>query len=239
GAAEIEIDVHLSRDGVPMIFHDATLDCRTNGSGPVEDHAAAELQRLDVGWGYTEGGKHGFPLRGTGVGLMPRLDDVLAALPGRRLVIHFKTNRAADGDVVAARLAGLPAADRARFSVYGGAAACARVTARLPEVRAFAPPQIKRCLVEYELFGWSGVMPDACRHTRVVVPLRHAGKLWGWPRRFEARLRAVGSDVILVGDPVGGHLTGIDDRALVGQVPADFGGWVWTDRIEEVSQLVQ
>jgi glycerophosphoryl diester phosphodiesterase len=232
GADELELDVHVSADGVPMVFHDATLDCRTDGRGAPEAHTAAELRRLDVGWGYSADGGRSFPLRGAGVGLMPSLDDVLTALPGRRLLLHFKTNRASDGEGVAARLDRLPAADRARLSVYGGEAPSARVVARFPEVRAFDPQTIKRCLVRYELVGWAGVVPTACRHTRVVVPLDHAANLWGWPRRFEARLRSVGSDVILVGPLSGGHLTGIDDARQLARVPGDFSGWVFTDRVE-------
>jgi glycerophosphoryl diester phosphodiesterase len=126
----------------------------------------------------------------------------------------------------------LPAADRALLSVYGGEAPCARITGRLPDLRAFNPHRVKTCLVEYELFGWTGFMPGACRHTRVVVPIDHAGKLWGWPRRFEARLRAVGSDAILAGPMSNGHLSGVDDQWLLARVPDDFSGAVWTDRMQ-------
>jgi glycerophosphoryl diester phosphodiesterase len=235
GADEVEIDVHLSSDGVPMVFHDATLGCRTDATGAPEQHTAAELQRIDVGWGYTDDGGRTFPLRGTVVGLMPTFDEVLAALPGRRLLIHFKTNRVSDGEAVAARLARLPVSQRALVSVYGGEAPAGRVAQLLPEVRAFDAHQVKRCLVEYEILGWSDYMPTACRHTRVVVPMEHAGKLWGWPRRFEARLRSVGSDAILVRSTFNGHLSGIDDENSLNQVPTDFSGWVWTNRIESFS----
>jgi glycerophosphoryl diester phosphodiesterase len=232
GAEMIELDLHVSADGVPMVFHDAELSCRTEGSGAPESHTAAELRQLDVGWGYTADAGRTFPLRGSGARLMPTFDEVLTALPGRPLLIHFKSNRSSDGEIVAERLARLPADGRARMSVYGGEAPCARVTARLPEVRAFDKHSVKACLIQYELFGWTGLAPNACRHTMVVVPIDHAGKLWGWPRRFEARLRAVGSDVILVGPASAGHLSGIDDDEALARVPADFGGLVWTNRIE-------
>ena len=35
GVEWVELDVKLTQDGVPVIFHDATLDRTTNGSGPV------------------------------------------------------------------------------------------------------------------------------------------------------------------------------------------------------------
>lgn len=43
----IEIDLHLSRDGVIMIHHDASLE-RMGEAGEIRDHTAAELATLDV-----------------------------------------------------------------------------------------------------------------------------------------------------------------------------------------------
>lgn len=40
---EVECDVHLSADGVPVIIHDATLERTTNLAGPVAARTAAEL----------------------------------------------------------------------------------------------------------------------------------------------------------------------------------------------------
>jgi glycerophosphoryl diester phosphodiesterase len=45
----IEVDVRLSRDGVPVIVHDARLDCTTSGSGQVNDLTLKELKELDAG----------------------------------------------------------------------------------------------------------------------------------------------------------------------------------------------
>ncbi|SKC75392.1 glycerophosphodiester phosphodiesterase [Krasilnikoviella flava] len=49
GAAMIEIDVHLSADGVPVVIHDGTVDATTDGTGEVRGHTRAELQALDAG----------------------------------------------------------------------------------------------------------------------------------------------------------------------------------------------
>lgn len=51
GVEGIELDVHLSRDGAPMVIHDATVDRTTNGSGAVAEMNRAELQALDAGNG--------------------------------------------------------------------------------------------------------------------------------------------------------------------------------------------
>ncbi|NGP45248.1 glycerophosphodiester phosphodiesterase [Bacillaceae bacterium SIJ1] len=45
----VEIDVHLSKDGVPILMHDITVDRMTNGQGFIKDFTYAELQALTVG----------------------------------------------------------------------------------------------------------------------------------------------------------------------------------------------
>lgn len=232
GAEIVELDIHVTKDDVPMVFHDATLDCRTDGSGTVEGHTMAALRMLDVGYGYTADGGRTFPLRGKGVGLMPSLDDVLAAFPGKPLLLHFKTNNERDGDVVATRIARLPVAARKIIIVYGGERPSRRVAALVPEVRAFDSARVKSCLKRYLGYGWLGIMPDPCRNTVIAVPQDRTWLLWGWPRRFETRLRAVGTDVILLGGSGDGPASGVDEPGQRSELPADFGGWVWTNRIE-------
>jgi glycerophosphoryl diester phosphodiesterase len=68
GFRAIEFDTRLSRDGVPMVIHDATLERTTDGRGAVADAAAEELARLDAGrW-------HGARFEGT---RLAALADVL------------------------------------------------------------------------------------------------------------------------------------------------------------------
>jgi glycerophosphoryl diester phosphodiesterase len=45
----VEFDVMLSRDGVPVLIHDESLERTTDGRGRVADHDLAELKRLDAG----------------------------------------------------------------------------------------------------------------------------------------------------------------------------------------------
>lgn len=49
GADGIEFDVRLARDGVPILFHDATLRRTCRREGLVESLASDELQTLDAG----------------------------------------------------------------------------------------------------------------------------------------------------------------------------------------------
>ncbi|SIM61360.1 glycerophosphodiester phosphodiesterase [Micromonospora cremea] len=49
GADWIENDVQPSKDGVPFILHDGTVDRTTDGSGNVRDLTAAQIKALDAG----------------------------------------------------------------------------------------------------------------------------------------------------------------------------------------------
>ncbi len=53
GADGIELDVRLSRNGVPVVIHDETVDRTTNGSGNVAALDLEALQQLDAGNGAT------------------------------------------------------------------------------------------------------------------------------------------------------------------------------------------
>ena len=48
----IELDVYLTKDGVPVVIHDATVDRTTNGSGEVMAMTLRELKALDAGSWY-------------------------------------------------------------------------------------------------------------------------------------------------------------------------------------------
>lgn len=49
GADMIELDVQLSKDGVPVVIHDADLSTTTSGRGRVADFLFEELRELDAG----------------------------------------------------------------------------------------------------------------------------------------------------------------------------------------------
>jgi glycerophosphoryl diester phosphodiesterase len=49
GADGIELDVQLTRDKIPVVIHDDTVERTTNGKGRVCDLTIAEIARLDAG----------------------------------------------------------------------------------------------------------------------------------------------------------------------------------------------
>lgn len=55
GVEWIELDVKLTKDNIPIIFHDDTLERTTNGSGPVAEKTLEELRELDCGDWFSEG----------------------------------------------------------------------------------------------------------------------------------------------------------------------------------------
>ena len=87
GADALECDVHLSRDGEPVVIHDATLDRTTDASGPVAARTADQLGRLDAGFRFDPDAL--FPWRGRGVGV-PRLADLVARCANRPLIVEIK-----------------------------------------------------------------------------------------------------------------------------------------------------
>jgi glycerophosphoryl diester phosphodiesterase len=91
GAAILESDVHLSRDGVPVLIHDDEVGRVTDGEGPVRDLAEAELRRLDAGFRFSPDGGRSHPFRGRGLRI-PTLAEALAAFPGARFNLELKEN---------------------------------------------------------------------------------------------------------------------------------------------------
>ncbi len=112
GADAVEIDVRLTRDGVPVLLHDATLKRLWELDRPLTSLSAAEVQGLTAG-------------------RVPTLAEALAATEGARVMIDLpgtREPRTARRVVAAVREAG--AADRVYY--------CADATAMLA-VRAADP----------------------------------------------------------------------------------------------------
>jgi len=129
GADGIELDLQLTKDGVPVVFHDRTLG-KVGGRGTIRAHTLAELRALDFGaW---------FDRRFAGEPI-PTLADVLRRFAGRtELLLELKP----DGEPPA-RVRAL--VDAVASTVRGGARilcfdprvlkVVARVAPRLPRVR--------------------------------------------------------------------------------------------------------
>ena len=236
GADVVEIDVHLTTDNVFAVFHDWTLDCRTDGTGVTHEQDLALLQSLDLGYRIDDG-TGTFPLRGQAVGILPTLDGVFEEDMGGQFLINFKSRRQEEGSALALMLEQANLRQQV-FGVYGGERPTRRAITSTPGLRGFDRASLEGCLLPYLALGWSGYVPESCHNTIVLVPQNYARFLWGWPHRLTHRLEAVGTYVILAGDYDGsGFSSGIDDADSFGEVPQAFDGYVWTNRIELIGPL--
>jgi len=79
GADGIEVDVHATADGIPILLHDPTVDRTTNGQGEVTKMTLAQVKRLDAGARQFEGRFAGEPV--------PTLAEALDLTRGRALMV--------------------------------------------------------------------------------------------------------------------------------------------------------
>lgn len=125
----LETDVHVSRDGCLVAFHDPVLERVTDGTGLIESLPMAEISALRIG----------------GTEPVPRLDELLEAFPDARFNIDLKSPDGARP--LADLIARTGAADRVLVSSFSAsrirefrAASAGRVAT------AAAPPEVARFL---------------------------------------------------------------------------------------------
>ena len=239
GADVVEFDVHRTLDDRFAVFHDWTVDCRTDGSGVTREHTLEQLQKLDVGYGYTADGGETWPFRGKGIGMLPSLDQVMTAFPQQSFFVDVKSNDAEEGALLAERLAALNENREGEIMVVGGPRPVGVIRERLPHVRTMTRPRLKKCLKRYMALGWTGHVPSDCERSVLLVPANVAPWLWGWPNRFLQRMDRAGTRVLVIGDYGGeGYSQGFDDPDRLTELPTDYSGGIWTDRIDLLGPAV-
>jgi len=239
GADAVAVQVAPTRDGQMVVFHDWTVDCRTDGHGAVRDLTLAEIKKLDAGYGYTADGGRTFPFRGKGVGAIPTVEEMLRELPRTKVVFVFKSKDPAEADALVAALhrAGVPIDDR--FGFQGPTNVGRRLRQLVPGAWYIDPEGPKACLKDYVKLGWTGFVPGSCRNTTVVVPLNYRWTLWGWPYRFLDRMAKANTRVVIWGRYEDGNIAGLDRPEQYGEVPADFHGWLWVDDFYTMGPALQ
>jgi glycerophosphoryl diester phosphodiesterase len=202
GYRYVETDVHATADGVPVVFHDPSLQRLTGTAGRVADLRWADLAALRVG----------------GAGAVPRLDDVLAAWPRVRFNIDVKADDAAGPTVEAIRRAG--AADRVLLASFSDA--------RLARIRGLAGPGIatslgRREVLRLRVSSLAGAGPRLPASAAAAqVPVRF-GPVTVVDRRFVARAHRLGLQV---------HVWTIDDPAEMRRLLDLGVDGIMTDRID-------
>lgn len=206
GADGIEFDAKLSRDGVVVILHDATVDRTTDGSGRVSDLSLAELKQLDAG------AKFSAKFAGERI---PTLEETLDAI-GDRLLINIElTNYASRNDGLEAKVLELmlrhPWRERIMLSSFNPIA-LRRVKRAAPQVvcglltlpgRMF---QAGRILFARLIPGLDAHHPHHSMTTAGFVRRAHARgqKVNTWTVNAEAEMRrliAIGVDALMTDQP--------------------------------------
>lgn len=83
GADGVELDVTLSKDGVPVVIHDDAVDRTSDGKGRVGEMTVWEIQQLDAGKWFDA------KYRGEKI---PTLEEVLTSVPASKIVnVELKT----------------------------------------------------------------------------------------------------------------------------------------------------
>ncbi|MEH6990867.1 glycerophosphodiester phosphodiesterase family protein [Cytobacillus firmus] len=236
GADVVELDIQLTKDGQFAVFHDWTLDCRTNAKGNTREYTMEELKKLDIGYGYTADHGKTHPFRGKGVGMMPSLDEVMKEFPKGNLLIHIKSNDSLEGVKLAEYLSMFPADRLEKIAVYGGDNPIAALKEEMPGMRVMSKATLKDCLLPYIGTGWTGYVPNACKNTQVHIPESYTKLMWGWPNKFLNRMDDAGTRVIIVaGD--GSWSEGFDKPEDLKRLPESYSGGIWTNRIELIAPV--
>ena len=237
GARGFAVDVRASGDGHAVIFRDATLECRTDGTGRVAERPLAYLKRLDIGFGYSADGGRTFPLRGRGIGGMMTAVELIRAYPRAPLIFSLADERAADALVAAFREAGVAVGDLHGFA--GPPAARARLRALTRAGWLVDPQASDACLADYRRTGWFGRVPESCRGATLVLPREGGWTLWGWPYRFLDRMKGAGARLLIGGDGTGERLVGLDRAEQLGEVPHDYRGHLLIEDMYFVGRALQ
>lgn len=108
GAQILESDVHVSRDGVPILLHDPEIDRVTEGKGLARDHLFSELQALDAAYHYRDASDR-CSERGRGHRI-PSLESAFEDFPEARFNLEIKCG---DPETIRATLELIERFDRA------------------------------------------------------------------------------------------------------------------------------
>lgn len=90
GVDMLDMDMHMTRDGVLVLSHDTTLDRLTDTRGTIAEMTLAQVLAADAGYAFSPDGGETFPYRGQGV-RVAQLSEVLAAFPASPMTIEIKT----------------------------------------------------------------------------------------------------------------------------------------------------
>jgi glycerophosphoryl diester phosphodiesterase len=221
GYRYLETDVHLTRDGVLLAFHDSRLERLTDQTGRIGDLSFAEVREADAGYAFTPDGGSTYPFRCKGV-VVPTLEELLTRWDDVFVNIDAKTD-----DTVA------PLVDLvSRLNVLGRVCIGSLSYRRVARIRALARGRICSSMGQVA----TAMAYAASRTGR--MPRMHADCLqvprrWGVlrvDRRFVKAAHRAGLQV---------HVWTVDDEAEM-EMLLDLGvDGIMTDRPRVLKQVME
>lgn len=117
-----------------------------------------------------------------------------------------------------------------RYGFLGDAAAITTIRAKAPDAWAWTIAEGRTCFADYVTRGWLGLVPASCKGGTILVPLDQKWKVAGWPKRFQARMKAAGTRVILTapGAPADA-IPGLTQLEQIPEVPRAYTGMLWLE----------
>jgi glycerophosphoryl diester phosphodiesterase len=202
GATIVEVDVNRTREGELVLFHDAGLECRTNGAGRTSDHPLEYLRSLDVGYGYTPDNGKTFPLRGQGVGRMPLLREVLEKYPDKRFIIDHKDESPETAERLGSLLGSLPREQQEKLYYWGPGETLKIIQKQVPGFYRLIPEPIKMRRWMYRnilTLGLAG-FPEEVNRKMLVLPIKYIKIIPGWPGRLLKKVKKAGGRLLVYVD---------------------------------------
>jgi len=197
GADIIETDLHLTRDGVFVCIHDATLDRTTDGHGAVAGLTLAEIQRFSASYGRPQFSAERVPALGELTAILPpdvflalelKTDQFLEHNVAARLIEQLRADGVFDRTIVLSfSLERVQTVQRAAPEIPIGFITLARLAPRVPAhmIGPFWP-----LLALNPLYTWW-----AHRRGMLIAPLDP------WPNGRLWLYRLLRCDAILTNDP--------------------------------------
>jgi len=229
GATIVEVDVNRSREGELVLFHDAGLECRTDGAGRIWDHPLEYLRSLDVGYGYSPDHGKTFPLRGKGIGKMPLLREVLAKYPERRFIIDQKDETPETAELLADLLGDLEKTQQEHLYYWGPPQTLQIIQRKVPGFYRLIPEPMKmrRWMYRYILTLGVAGFPGEVDRKILVLPIKYIRIMPGWPDRLMRKIKEAGGRLLVYVDTV-------DEARLIKGLPIDG---IVTDHLDRVAAL--
>jgi len=185
GATMVELDIQPTRDNQIVLFHDWQLDCRTDGHGITHKQTMAELRKLDIAYGYTSDNGKTFPLRGTGLGMIPTLEEVFATFPDRKLLVQQKDTDVRTAELFATIVEKRSVEQQKQLYWYGPAEMQPALR-RVPNVSNLFPTarEMRQCGKAVLMRLGFGDLPPSCRLKSILLPAQYLWMVPGWPNDF-------------------------------------------------------